>query len=189
MALKKTSNGTTILSTRTAYENRWLKIREDILLYPNGKEGLYGIVERGEFAVIFPLGDGPEGKTVTLVNQYRYPVDKSLWELPMGMWELNPTAAPEDVARGELEEETGLRAQHIQNVGSFYQGAGYSNQKGHVFLATGLSQHATQRESTEIDMMTKTFPLSEMTNMIERGEIVCMVSIAAYGVLCAKKLI
>lgn len=177
-------------SSRIAYENRWLKIREDIIRYPNGLKGMFGVVERNEFAVIFPLGENKHGeKTVTLIRQYRYPVGEFLWELPMGMWELRPDATPEMVAAGELEEETGLKAAHMQHGGSFYQGPGYSNQKGHVFLATGLTQHETKREATEQNMTCHTVLLSHFETMIQKGEIVCMTTIAAFCLLRSKKLI
>lgn len=88
-----------MLSSRIAYENPWTRVREDIICRPNGEKGLYGVIERGQFSVIFPLGLTPDGKpTVTLVNQYRYPVQKRLWELPMGMWESRPDALPVELA-------------------------------------------------------------------------------------------
>lgn len=177
------------VSSRIAYENRWLKIREDIIKYPNGLDGMFGVVERNEFAVILPLGEDQGNKTVTLIRQYRYPVGEFMWELPMGMWELKPDATPEMIAAGELEEETGLRANNMLHVGSFYQGAGYSTQKGHVFLATNLTQHATKREATEQNMTCHTVPLAQFKKMIETGDITCMVTIAAFGLLHSKKLI
>lgn len=182
--------GITPVSSRIAYENRWLKIREDIIRYPNGLDGMFGVVERNEFAVILPLGTNEKGeKTVTLIRQYRYPVGEFLWELPMGMWELKPDATPEMVAAGELEEETGLKATHMQHGGSFYQGAGFSTQKGHVFLATGLTQHETKREATEQNMTCHTVTLTQFEAMIRTGEIVCMVTITAFCLLRSKKLI
>ncbi|MGL4686505.1 MAG: NUDIX domain-containing protein [Commensalibacter sp.] len=186
---KKDIGNILTVSSRIAYENRWLKIREDIIKYPNGMDGMFGVVERNEFAVIFPLGESNGQKTVTLIRQYRYPVGEFLWELPMGMWELKPDATPEEVAAGELEEETGLKASHLQHVGSFYQGAGYSTQKGHVFLATGLTQHETHREATEQNMTCHTIPLAEMEVMIQDGRICCMVSIAAFCLLRSKNFV
>lgn len=183
------AGGITPISSRTAYENRWLKIREDIIKYPNNLDGMFGVVERNEFAVILPLSQENSEKMVTLIRQYRYPVGEFMWELPMGMWELKPDATPEMIAIGELEEETGLRAKNIIHAGSFYQGAGYSTQKGHVFLATNLTQHATKREATEQNMTCHTVPLVQFEKMIETGEIKCMVTIAAFCLLRSKKLI
>lgn len=183
------AGGITPVSSRIAYENRWLKIREDIIKYPNNLDGMFGVVERNEFAVILPLGQDGNTQTVTLIRQYRYPVGEFMWELPMGMWELKPDAIPEMVAAGELEEETGLRAKTLIHAGSFYQGAGYSTQKGHVFLATNLTQHSTNREATEQNMTCHTVPLAQFEKMIETGEVTCMVSIAAFCLLRSKKLV
>lgn len=183
---KPDAGGITPISSRIAYENRWLKIREDIIKYPNGLDGMFGVVERNEFAVILPLH---QDNMITLIRQYRYPIGEFMWELPMGMWELQPDATPEMVAIGELEEETGLHAKNMIHAGSFYQGAGYSTQKGHVFLATDLTQHATNREATEQNMICNTVPLAQFEKMIETGKMTCMVSIAAFGLLRSKKLV
>ncbi|GBQ66328.1 ADP-ribose pyrophosphatase [Ameyamaea chiangmaiensis NBRC 103196] len=181
--------GYRVVSSRIAYANPWTRVREDILIRPDGGEGLYGVVERGEFAVILPLGEGPDGPQVTLVRQFRYPVGETLWELPMGMWETRPDASPEEVAVGELREETGLIAGAMRHVGQTYQGAGYSTQKGHVFLATDLTQGPTAREATEADMTTHTVSLPRFEAMIRDGEIVCMVTLAAYAMVKARGLI
>ncbi|OUJ03747.1 NUDIX domain-containing protein [Acetobacter cibinongensis] len=184
------AGGYLVLSTRIAYENPWTRVREDIIRRPNGKDGLYGVVERGQFVVILPLGRDKDGKpTITLINQYRYPIGQRLWELPMGMWESRPDATPAEVAAGELREETGLSAGAMHHAGIVYQGAGYSTQKGHVYLATDLTQGATQLEETEQDITCHTFSLEKVEDMIRKNEITCMVTLAAFGLLKAQKLI
>ena len=177
------------LSSRIAYENRWLRLREDIIRRRDGSQGLYGVVERGDFVAIAAVGTETGEPWLAMVQQYRYPVRQRLWELPMGMWEERPEATPEMIAAGELREETGLVAASMRHAGILYQGAGYSNQKGHVFLATGLVQDATEREVTEQDMVTRRIPLSEVEAMIRDGRIVCMVSIAAIGLLRLKGML
>lgn len=67
-------------------------MREDIIRRPNGKDGLYGIVEPGDFVVIMPVGGEGGERTVTLIQQFRYPVQRRMWEFPMGMWETKPDA-------------------------------------------------------------------------------------------------
>ncbi|GAN60933.1 ADP-ribose pyrophosphatase [Acetobacter cibinongensis] len=184
------AGGYLVLSTRIAYENPWTRVREDIIRRPNGKDGLYGVVERGQFVVILPLGRDENGKpTITLINQYRYPIGQRLWELPMGMWESRPDATPAEVAAGELREETGLSAGAMHHAGIVYQGAGYSTQKGHVYLATDLTQGATQLEETEQDITCHTFSLEKVEDMIRKNEITCMVTLAAFGLLKAQNLI
>lgn len=178
-----------VLSTRTAYQNPWTTVREDIIRRPDGKDGLYGVVERGEFVVILPLGESPDGPTVTLIRQYRYPIHARLWELPMGMWEERPGVAPEIVAAGELQEETGLRAEKLTHGGMMFQGAGYSTQKGHVFLATGLTQGETAREATEDDLSCHVVSLRRFEEMIASNEITCMVTISAFAMLRVRGLV
>jgi len=74
-------------------------------------------------------------------------------------------------------------------VGSVYQGAGYSTQKGHIYLATELTQDVAEREQTEQDMLCTTLPLEKFEDMISNNEIICMVTLAAFGLIKAKKFI
>ena len=179
----------TTLSSRIAYENRWLRLREDIIRRADGSEGLYGVVERDDFVVIAAIGGPPSDPWLAMVEQYRYPIRQRLWELPMGMWETRNDATPEMVAAGELREETGLVACSLRPAGVLFQGAGYSNQKGHVFLATGLAQQQEAREITEQDMVSRPIRLAEVESMIRDGRITCMVTIAALGMLRLKGLL
>ncbi|AXY21850.1 MULTISPECIES: NUDIX domain-containing protein [Acetobacteraceae] len=180
------AGGYITVSSRVAYENPWTRVREDIIIRPDGRQGLYGVVERGDFVVILPLWNDADGPRVTLIRQYRYPVQKRMWELPMGMWEHRPDAAPDEVARGELREETGLVADTMRDAGLLYQGAGITTQKGRVYLATGLRQGPHQREETEADITCHTVTLPEMEAMITDGRITCMVTIAAFGLIRAR---
>ena len=178
--------GFVTVSSRIAYENRWLRVREDVIRRPDGSDGLYGVVERGDFVVVAALGDD---RGITLVEQFRYPVGRRMWELPMGMWEERPDATPAQVAAGELAEETGLVAGAMAAVGTLFQGAGYSNQRGHLFVATGLTQGPAGREASEGDMVARRFPLAEVEAMIGDGRITCMVTVAAFGLLRIKGLV
>jgi len=59
------------LGSRRVYENRWMKVREDRIVYPDGSESIYGVVEKNDAALIFAMDD-EDG--VYLVEQFRYPV-------------------------------------------------------------------------------------------------------------------
>ncbi|HVX29991.1 MAG TPA: NUDIX hydrolase [Nitrolancea sp.] len=112
------------LGTRVVYENRWMRVREGAIRRRDGSEGIYGVVEKPDFAVIVPLED--DGR-IHLVEQCRYPVQARCWELPQGAWEEKPGADPADVARGELREETGLVAVGMVHAGHLFAAYGYSN--------------------------------------------------------------
>jgi hypothetical protein len=173
------------LSSRIAYENRWTRVREDHIRHPDGSLGLYGVVERSDFVVIVPWQDG----RLTLVEQYRYPIGARFWEFPMGMWEQAPGTDPAVLAAGELREETGLVADRMMYGGEIFQGPGYCNQRGHIFLATGLIQGATDREASEQDMICRAFGLADFEEMIRNGTIREAMTISAFGLLRVKGLI
>lgn len=176
LAAQREKDGYRLVSSRIAYKNRWLQIRENHFQDPTGRKGFYGIIERNQFAVIIPLHDNGN---VTFIRQYRYPVAKPMLELPMGMWEDTPEADILDLARGELEEETGLRAKELIFAGSFFQGAGYSDQRGSVFLAKGLVQGKPHREASENDMESVAIEGKKIKAMIANGTFECMVTLSA----------
>lgn len=173
------------LSSRIAYQNRWTRVREDEIVHPDGSPGLYGVVERADFVVVVPFRNG----AVTLVEQFRYPIGARVWEFPMGMWEDRPDSDPATVAAGELREETGLVAAAMQHAGSIFQGPGYCTQRGHIFLATELSQQAPEREATEQDMICQEFSLEIFENMIRDGTVHEAMTISAYALLRLKGLL
>ena len=173
------NNPYTTLSTRIAYQNRWTRIREDQILHPDGSAGLYGVVERADFALIVPLDHG----YLTLVEQFRYPVRTRVWEFPMGMWEEAPDTDPAVLAAAELKEETGLVAGLMHHAGEVFQAPGYCTQRGHVFLATDLTQGEPDREPTEDDMVCGRFSVAEFEAMIRTGQVRESMTLAAFSLL------
>jgi ADP-ribose pyrophosphatase len=180
-----TQDEITPISSRIAYQNRWLRVREDIIRRQDGSEGLYGVVERPEFVAVVALQDG----RVTMVEQYRYPVRRRLWELPMGTAESVLGQDPAVAAAAELREETGLVAARLVYAGCLLQGPGYCNQVGHVFLATELTQGPTEREVTEQGMICRAFTLAELDAMMRDGVLIDGISVAAIGLLRVKGLL
>lgn len=168
------------LRRRTVYENRWMKVHEDAVLFPSGTEGIFGIVDKEDFVLIIPMhADG----RFQLVQQYRYPVAGRFWEFPQGSWESKPGSDPELVAMGELEEETGFRAPRLQKLGHLCEAYGYSNQGFHIFLADQLIPGETARDVEEQDMQTAAFTRPEINEMILSGDIKDASTIAALGLL------
>ena len=173
------------LSTKTVYENKWMKVREDQVEFANGGKGIYGVVEKPDFAMVIPL----DKNGFHLVKQYRYPVGKSYWEFPQGSYEENPTIDPAELAKGELREETGLVATKIKKIGYLYEAYGYCNQGFHIFLAEDFNKGDQALEESEAGMETSFFSISQFEEMIASGEITDAPSISAYGLLKALKII
>jgi ADP-ribose pyrophosphatase len=167
-----------VTSSRIAYANPWLRIREDRLLRPDGTPGLYGVIERRDFAVVVAVQDG----RLTLVQQYRHPVGERLWEFPQGVSEPDDPDLLACAAR-ELREETGLVAARLEDCGRVYLAAGICTQAYSVVLATGLARGATAREATEADLVARDMPLAEVERMLREGVIRDATSLAAFGLL------
>jgi len=164
------------LSTREAYRNAWMTVREDVVRREDGSTGLYGVVDKPDFAIVVPYSDGG----FWMVEQFRYPVGRRAWEFPQGSWPADKDGSQEDLARAELQEETGLRAADVRHLAHFYSAYGHSSQGCDLYLATSLTEGAPERESTEQDMVHRWFSEADFVRMIREGEIVDAATIAAY---------
>jgi ADP-ribose pyrophosphatase len=164
------------LSTREIYRNPWLRLREDQIERSNGARGIYGVVDKDDCAIIIPL----QGDTVCLIEQFRYTIQQRALEFPQGGWE-TADVDPEDLARGELREETGLTAARMTSLGFIWVAYGFARQKMHVFLATGLTPGETDRDPEEHDLVLKTATIPEFEEMILNGTIRDDCTIAAWG--------
>src|SRR4051794_17598052 len=100
------------LSSLVVYQNRWMTVREDSIVRADGSHGIFGVVEKRDFAVIAAV----QKNALWLVEQYRYPVGERFWELPQGSWE-DSEVDPVTLAKAELREETGLVAESVEHVG------------------------------------------------------------------------
>ena len=171
------------VSSRVAYSNRWMTVREDVIERLDGSPGIYSVVEKTDFAVVIPVEDDH----LHLVEQYRYPVGARFLEFPQGSWEQNPSAEPIEVARGELREETGLRAGRIDYLGHLFIAYGITTQGFHVFRATELTQGERAPEKEEQDLIVKRVSITEFEQMIRTGRIKDAASISAWALLGLKK--
>lgn len=173
------------LSTQTVYQNNWMKVREDQVEFENGQTGIFGVVEKADFAMIVPFENGG----FHLVKQYRYSVAGEFWEFPQGSYEDKPEVEALELAKGELKEETGLTAGKLEKIGFLYEAYGYCNQGFHIFLAQDLVQGQQHLQSTEQDLKTRFFTLTQFEEMIMSGEIKDAPTLSAFAVLKIKRII
>src|SRR3954454_12059531 len=164
------------VSRRLVYENRWMRLHEDTTERADGTPGLYAWVEKPPAAVIVPVDEG----SVWLVEQHRHPIGSRFWELPQGAWEDDPSAAAEDLARGELAEETGLRAGVMDHLGQLFFAYGISNQRFDVWRASSLVPGEQALESTEHDLRVGRFAVDEFEVMIFSGQVRDAATVAAW---------
>ena len=168
------------LATRVVYANRWMRVREDEVRRADGSKGVYGVVEKPDFALIVPVAD--DGG-LWVIEQFRYPVGGRFCEFPQGSWEDEPDADSESLARGELREETGLQAGALRRLGRLYPAYGYSNQGLDVWLATDLREGPPDRSPEEQGMQAFKVSRDEWQSMVAGGRVRDAASVAAYGLL------
>ncbi len=109
-----------------------------------------------------------EGDSVYLVQQYRYAVQKSTWEIPAGKREKGQTFL--SCARAELKQETGLTAKNIKEVMMFHPSNAFSNEELHLFIARGLSRGKNAPDADEF-LNLKKFTFEAAYRMVEKGQI------------------
>jgi ADP-ribose pyrophosphatase len=169
------------ISSREVYRNKWTRVREDVIERADGVRGVYGVVDKDPACIVIAIERTEAGEFIYLVEQYRYTVGARYIELPQGGWERADVDA-EEMARGELREETGLRAERMTRLATLRIGYGVMNQVQHVFLAEGLTQGPHEREAEECDLEVRRVSVAEFEAMLLDGRIVDNCTASAWGV-------
>ncbi|MFY9228031.1 MAG: NUDIX hydrolase [Candidatus Microsaccharimonas sp.] len=154
------------VSTKTVYQNPWIKVREDSIVRTDGTEGIYGVMESKDSVMVVVLNDKHE---VYLIHAFSYPVMSWSWELPGGGGE---GELAETASKRELAEETGIIAEHWTHLGKTRVCNGLMTERMSVYLAQDLS-FGDKVESEDADVINKGrfFSLDEIDTMIEEGDI------------------
>ena len=162
------------LSSRTAYENAWLRVREDQVTRPDGKPGIYGVVEIRPSVGVVALNGRDE---IVLVGQWRYALNRYSWEIPRGGSRVDETDM-QRAAERELAEEAGVLAAHWQAMGTVDVGNGVLDDVQSLYVATGLTATDTNFDAEE-DISIVWKPFDDAVTMAMDGTISEVCSIAA----------
>ncbi|OGY24857.1 MAG: hypothetical protein A2Y57_00965 [Candidatus Woykebacteria bacterium RBG_13_40_7b] len=165
-----------VLKSEKIYQSRWIKVRKDQIVYPAGWRGNYTVVELKGGAGVVSINEKGE---IYLVGQYRYAPNIYSWEIPKGSLTRLKDPNILETAKQELKEETGLTASHWKKLTTVHTLLGSTNDKVHLFLATGLQQGIANPEKTEADIQTQKVSWRKFYKMVEDGEITDATSIAA----------
>ncbi|WP_454020444.1 NUDIX domain-containing protein [Azospirillum sp. Marseille-Q6669] len=169
----KTGNPWTVLTTKPIYENPWMRVVEHDVLTPLGTPGIYGVMHAQNLATgVLPIDD--QGR-VTLVGQYRFPLEQYSWEIPEGGGKKG--VEPVESAKRELLEETGQSARHWLPILTMHLSNSITDETAHCFLAWGIEQGQAEPEETEV-LQLRHVPFAEAYAMVKRGEITDAIAVA-----------
>lgn len=161
------------LAVREVYDNPWIRVTAEDVLKPSGTPGVYGKVSFKNLACgIVPLA--PDGGT-WLVGQFRYPLGRYSWEIPMGGVPVGTD--PIEGARRELREETGLIARRWQRILDCHVSNSITDEAGVVFVAEDLTEGEPDFEDTE-DISIRRLPFRDALAMALDGRISDLLSVA-----------
>lgn len=172
--MEESKNSWTTLNSELVYESAWIAVNKHNTINPAGNPAIYSVVNFKNLAIgIIPLSN--DGYT-WLVGQWRYPLNQYSWEIPEGGGPLGEK--PIDTAKRELKEETGIVAQHFEEIMQLHLSNSATDEHAYIFLATHLSFEDAEPEESE-DLMVKKIHITEAYNMVLNGEITDAISVAA----------
>ncbi len=159
-----------IISSKIAYQNPWMKVREDQVIRPDGKPGMYGVIETNDSVMVGAMNDSNE---LYLIHTFSYPAQKWHWELPAGG---NDGEDSITASQRELLEETGIQANTWVELPATRPFDGLMPEKMATLLATDLtfgsvSGHEDAVLDSHIITKGSFFSFDKLENMISTGQI------------------
>ena len=158
------------VASRREYTGRVINLDIDQVRFPNGKVGELEMIRHSGASAVLPFLGDPAGEdpTILLIRQYRYAADGFIYEIPAGR--LEPGEPPEQCAVRELREETGCTAARMEHLYTIYTTPGFTDEKIHLFVATGLERGETALEQDEFVEVVPT-TMSAALRLIKDGTI------------------
>lgn len=153
------------LTSKVVYDGKIMTVLKDDVEISTGKKSFREVVRHSGGVVIFALKDE---NTVLAVKQFRYPLGKTIIELPAG--KLEKGEAPDFAAKRELEEETGYRADKWISLGYINTTPGFCDEKLFLYKAENLTFVGEHPDDGEV-LKCFEIPKSELINKIISGEI------------------
>jgi ADP-ribose pyrophosphatase len=169
------------ISTRSVYQNKWIKVREDLAEMPNGKQTIYGVVECSGAVGVLPFLDDEH---VILVRQYRYVFGENhRWEIPTGGVE--PSESLEQAALRELREEIGYTAKELDHIQTLFTSKSVVHEMADLYIGRDLIKANAIPDETEF-LEIRIFSFLEALQMVLKGEIRDSMSVIAILIAARK---
>jgi len=165
-----------LIARTTIYKGRILQLEIDVVKLPTGHTVDMEIVRHPGSVVLLPI---PEPGKIILIRQYRYTIDKWIWELPAGS--LKPNEDPDKAAARECEEEIGLAPGKVTRLRGYYPTPGFCDEVMIYYRCEDLRSPApdsTAKKDDDEEIEPRTFTLDEARALVLSGEIVDLKTLA-----------
>ncbi|MFM8535109.1 MAG: NUDIX hydrolase [Acidimicrobiia bacterium] len=165
-----------LLARTTIYKGRIFQLEVDVVKLPTGHTVDMEIVRHPGSVVILPV---PEPGQIILIRQYRYSIDRWIWELPAGS--LKPNENPDEAAARECEEEIGLAPGKVTRLRGYFPTPGFCDEEMIYCRCEELRAPApdsTARKDEDEEIEPRTFTLEEARAMVQSGEIIDLKTMA-----------
>jgi ADP-ribose pyrophosphatase len=159
-------------SHRRLYQGRIFALDVDRVRLPSGHTVDLEIIRHPGSVVLLPM---PSASEIILIRQYRYSIDRWIWEVPAGS--LKPNEDPDAAAARECEEEIGLVPRRLERLRGFYPTPGFCDEQMLFYRCTELTPppaDSTVRKDEDEDLEPRTVTVAEARAMVQRGEIIDM---------------
>ena len=164
------------LSGNIVRRDRWVDLRENTYLLPNGQEITpYYTTRNRSFSVI--VARDQEGSYIC-VRQFRPGTETVTTEFPAGGMEDGED--PLEAAKRELLEETGYEAERWTSLGRIAPNATIANNYAYIFLAEGCRKVSGRHLDETECMETAVISAGVMDEMIAECRVIQAVHVAAY---------
>jgi len=171
--MRKKKGPWVVTATRIVYKNRWITVREDDVIQPDGKPGVFGtMMQKGGSSVIAM----DEKQNVYLTKEYHYAVGRITLEAVGGGTESRETWL--QTAKRELKEETGLTARRWTYLGVVDPLTTSLSSPNHMYLARDLTFGEAKLDATETLTIVK-IPFTKAFRMMKKGTITHAATVVA----------
>ncbi len=154
------------ISSREVYQNKWMRLREDVAEMPDGRSTIYGVIECPDCVGVLPFVDDNH---VVMVRQFRYVFGEDhRWEMPTGGAKPGETAV--FAARRELQEEAGYDAAELHHVSTYFTSKSIMREVGHLYIGRHLTKVEAVPDDTEF-LEIAIMPFDKVLQMVNASEI------------------
>lgn len=159
-----------VVSSRVAYDGAVIRVRVDDVVMPGGRVAAREVVEHPGAVAVVALD---QDESVVLIEQYRHPMGRRLWEIPAGLLDVSGEA-PAAAAARELAEETGLAARSWAVLVDVATSPGFTTEVVRVFLARELTDvgRTVPDGDEETDLRIVRVSLTDAVDAVRDGRIV-----------------